>query len=470
MVFSSITFLYFFLPVFFLGYYLMPLHVKNSWLLLGSLIFYYYGVKDNPFFLLILIASIVVNYFVGIQIERCKTITGRKIWLIIGLVYDFSWLLLFKYSNFLIENVNGVFHWLKVDVTFDSLQVILPIGISFYTFQITAYLMDVYRKNVEAERSIISLGVYLCMFPQLIAGPIVNYKQVQSQLKRRTHTLFKIDEGLKTFAIGLGLKVLLANQIGRLWNNVNAIGYESISTPLAWLGIIAFSFQIYFDFYGYSLMAIGLGKRMGFQLPDNFHHPYTAVSMTEFWRKWHITLGAWFREYIYIPLGGNRCGKLKTMRNIFVVWLLTGIWHGASWNFVVWGLVLFFILMIEKIALIQYLERYRILGHLYMIILIPVTWTIFAITDFSQLKLYFMKLFPFFGVGQGIYPGDYLKYGKMYGIFLLLGVLFSTKLPFNVYQKYKNSWVMVVLLLLAFWMSVYGLYMGMDDPFLYFQF
>lgn len=471
MVFSSIAFIMYFMPVFFLVYYILPASYKNAWLFLASLGFYYYGVRGNPGYLLLMIMSVVVNFVAGKLIEAQKTKRARKAWLVVGIVYDLGWLILFKYLGFLIENLNALFGAMHVKVQLETWNLILPIGISFYTFQIISYLVDVYRRETKAEKSLISLGTYLCMFPQLIAGPIVNYHLIQEQLHKRKHSMVKVESGLKVFALGLAYKVLLANRVGHLWTEVTAIGYESISTPLAWMSIVAYSLQLYFDFYGYSLMAIGLGRMMGFDFPQNFNNPYMAVSMTDFWRRWHMTLGGWFREYVYIPLGGNRGGFAKTVRNMFVVWLLTGLWHGASWNFVLWGLLLFVLLFVEKAGLGKVLERHKALGHIYMILWILLSWLVFVITDLSQLGIYLQKLFPFFGsTGTVLFQGDYLKYGKTYGIYLVLGILFATGVQEKLLKKNKNRLWVILLLLALFWASVYCMYLGMDDPFLYFRF
>lgn len=471
MVFSSIAFIMYFMPVFFLVYYILPASYKNAWLFLASLGFYYYGVRGNPGYLLLMIMSVVVNFVAGKLIEAQKTKRARKAWLVVGIVYDLGWLILFKYLGFLIENLNALFGAMHVRVQLETWNLILPIGISFYTFQIISYLVDVYRRETKAEKSLVSLGTYLCMFPQLIAGPIVNYHLIQEQLHKRKHSMEKVESGLKVFALGLAYKVLLANRVGHLWTEVTAIGYESISTPLAWMSIVAYSLQLYFDFYGYSLMAIGLGRMMGFDFPQNFNNPYMAVSMTDFWRRWHMTLGGWFREYVYIPLGGNRGGFAKTVRNMFVVWLLTGLWHGASWNFVLWGLLLFVLLFVEKAGLGKVLERHKALGHIYMILWIPLSWLVFVITDLSQLGIYLQKLFPFFGsTGTVLFQGDYLKYGKTYGVYLVLGILFATGVQEKLLKKNKNRLWVILLLLALFWASVYCMYLGMDDPFLYFRF
>lgn len=471
MVFSSIAFIMYFMPVFFLVYYILPASYKNAWLFLASLGFYYYGVRGNPGYLLLMIMSVVVNFVAGKLIEAQKTKRARKAWLVVGIVYDLGWLILFKYLGFFIENLNALFGAVHIKLQLETWNLILPIGISFYTFQIISYLVDVYRRETKAEKSLVSLGTYLCMFPQLIAGPIVNYHLIQEQLHKRKHSMEKVESGLKVFALGLAYKVLLANRVGHLWTEVTAIGYESISTPLAWMSIVAYSLQLYFDFYGYSLMAIGLGRMMGFDFPQNFNNPYMAVSMTDFWRRWHMTLGGWFREYVYIPLGGNRGGFAKTVRNMFVVWLLTGLWHGASWNFVLWGLLLFVLLFVEKAGLGKVLERHKALGHIYMILWIPLSWLVFVITDLSQLGIYLQKLFPFFGsTGTVLFQGDYLKYGKTYGVYLVLGILFATGVQEKLLKKNKNRLWVILLLLALFWASVYCMYLGMDDPFLYFRF
>ena len=469
MVFSSLEFLFLFLPLFLLVYYLLPLKGKNVFLFLGSLVFYGFGIAWNIYYLALIIASVVVNYLAAKGIERCrrknrirngeekaeKKSTGERVILILGLCYNFGLLLFFKYAGFFVKDI------------------ILPIGISFYTFQITSYLIDVYNRKTRAEQDMIRLGAYLTMFPQLIAGPIVTYSKVHKQLRKRKITFVSCNHGLQLFTLGLGFKVLLANQLGNLWEDIQTIGYESISTPLAWLGILAYSLQIYFDFYGYSLMAVGLGKLLGFGIPDNFRQPYMSLSMTEFWRRWHITLGKWFREYVYIPLGGNRKGKARQMFNMLMVWLLTGLWHGANWNFIFWGLLLFLIMSIEKAGLLKVLERWKIVGHLYMCFLIPLSWTIFAITDAHMLQVYLLKLFPFFaGAGSQavVFRGDFQKYINMYGIGLAVGLVCCTGLVEKIFIKWRNKLWMSFLLLIIFSASVFCMYRGLNDPFLYYRF
>ncbi len=470
MVFSSLEFLFVFVPAFFVLYFLLPQRFRTALLLLGSLIFYAYGTWDQPLYILLFLASAVVNWFVGLQIAKQQ---HPRLWLTLGLVYDFGWLFVFKYADFLFSSVQAVLDTVlpSSGITLPGVELVLPIGISFYTFQIASYIIDVYRHTTDAERSVLKLSTYLYMFPQLIAGPIVTYSSVRDQMDKPNISVARVDEGLKDFTYGLGLKVLLANRIGGLWSDVGDFGFDCISTPLAWLGIIAFSMQLYFDFYGYSLMAVGLGKMLGFDFPHNFRHPYTAKSMTEFWRRWHITLGSWFRDYVYIPLGGNRKGTVCTILNMLVVWAFTGLWHGASWNFVLWGLVLFVLLVIEKLFLKRILDRVPVLGHTYMFFAITLTWLIFAITDFPQMALYFERLFPFLpGEPYLIIEGDWLTLGKQYGLLLLVGLLFCTKLPERLYHRFKNTFVGTVVLLAVFWGSAYYLYLGLNDPFLYFRF
>ena len=294
---------------------------------------------------------------------------------------------------------------------------------------------------------------------------------MSAQIKKRTHSISQVESGLKLFTIGLGYKVLIANRIGGLWREIGNIGFMSISSPLAWMGIVAYSFQLYFDFCGYSYMAIGLGRVMGFEFPKNIDHPYMSLTMGEFWRRWHMTLGTWFKEYIYFPLGGSKKGTKTTVRNMFVVWAFTGLWHGASWNFVLWGLYHGILLTLERFVIGDYLEKHKAVGHLYMILVIPLTWLIFAVTDLHQLGTYFLRLVPF--IPQKTYAvmeKDYVKYWGFYWKYFLAGLFFSTGLPEKIYKKIKNSMFCTLLLLIVFWCSVYCMYQGMNDPFMYFRF
>lgn len=463
MVFSSLEFIFIFLPVFMIAYAVTPAKFKNFIIFAGSTVFYGLGVGSVIYIFLFLLTTLF-NFIVGQFIEHYQRYA--KALLALGIIFNFWWLIFFKYWSFGTENINAVFH-----TALTVRNIILPIGISFYTFQNVSYLADVYRRKTKAENNFISYGAYISMFPQLIAGPIVTYNTVATQLKSRTHSVKQVSDGLRIFTMGLGSKVVIANQIGGLWSDISTIGFESISTPLAWMGIVAYSFQLYFDFFGYSLMAIGLGKIMGFDLPKNFDYPYLSVTMTEFWRRWHITLGTWFREYIYIPLGGNRKGVAKTIRNTLIVWLFTGLWHGASWNFVLWGMIIFAIMMTERFLTGKFFERFRFAGHLYMLILIPITWLIFAVTDFHQLGVYFGRLFPFLSQGVGVvFENDYLKYLTIYGKYFIAGILFSTRLPKIIFEKIKFTVFKDILLLIVFLAAVYCMYQGFDDPFLYFRF
>lgn len=471
MVFSSLTFLFAFLPIFLVLYYCSPAKYRNGLLFMGSLVFYGIG---EPLYLCLIICSVLVNLGIGLFIDRSERLSGKRLWLITGLLYNFGLLFFFKYTNFFLENINGVLKLCHSGTQLKLLELTLPLGISFYTFQIVSYIIDVYRGKVKADHSVISLGAYLCMFPQLIAGPIVVYSDIRRELHERTITIHNLDDGLKTFILGLGFKVLLANRVGTLWNEVCTIGFESISTPLAWLGSLAYSMQLYFDFCGYSLMAIGLGKMLGFTIPENFHHPYLSRSVTDFWRRWHITLGAWFREYVYIPLGGNRKGRIRTIVNLGIVWLLTGFWHGAAWNFILWGVFIFLLEILEKNLLLPVLNHKsiaaHIFSHIYMILYILVSWTIFAISDFNQLAMYLARMFPFFGMGHTLNSYDFVKYLTDYSVLLICCILFCTAGPEKLYHRFKNKLGGIVIALIIFWYSVYYLAIGMNNPFLYFRF
>ena len=472
MVFSSMEFLFRFLPLFLLIYFVTKPKYRNVVLLLGSLVFYAYG---EPIYVFLMMFSIIFNYSVARRIKRFYDIEvyseidcsfERNCWLAVAMVFDFGMLFIFKYINFFIEIINTA----AGTKIFDSVAITLPLGISFYTFQSISYLMDVYRREIQAERSFANFGAYLTMFPQLIAGPIVKYREIKEEMIRRKSSFAQFDEGLRIFTLGLGMKVLLANRIGSLWSDIQAVGFESISTPVAWMGIFAFSFQLYFDFYGYSMMAIGLGRIMGFTIPQNFDHPYQSLSMTEFWRRWHMTLGSWFREYVYIPLGGNRRSAPRVYFNLFVVWLLTGFWHGAGWNFILWGVVLFIIIAIEKAGLKRFLDRVKIAGHIYMIFLIPLTWMIFAITDMGALGIYAGRLIGLNIGGGTVFEGDFSKYLDMYGILMAVCAVLSVSGPAKLFEKISGNVLGAVILFAIFWGSVYLLYIGLNDPFLYFRF
>ncbi len=517
MVFSSFEFLLWFLPFCLIVTLLARKKSQNLALLFFSIVFYAYGAKETPLYLWLILASVVINWIFGMLIGKRDKL--QKLYLALGLAWDFGNLLVFKYTDFFIENIN-----LLPNVDLPLTHLILPLGISFFTFQIASYLIDVYRGDVKVEYNLIDLGTYIMLFPQLIAGPIVRFSDVQKELHDRTIRRDEFFEGVQLFIIGLGRKVLLANTLGGLWSDLQAVGYDAISTRAAWLGIIAYSMQLYFDFSGYSQMAIGMGMMFGFHFPQNFNHPYISTSMTEFWRRWHMTLGTWFREYVYIPLGGNRKGNTRMYLNMLVVWSLTGFWHGANWNFILWGLLLFVLIAIEKAKLGKILNQKRWLGHLYMLFWIPMSWLLFAITDMQQLGVYFSKLWGF--GGPALMAKDYAKYFGTYGKWLIIGLIFCTALPDNIFKKMKNRhknqfgqffWLLesvtliVVSIIFRKWLwllflipifgremlyhrlkkqikpvfnkffwtpellvvlgaAIYCIYMGMNDPFLYFRF
>lgn len=470
LVFSSLDFLFVFAPVAFTAYYIVPARFRRLCLLLFSLAFYVYGTWDKPFQIILLLASSLVNWGFGLLMEKTR---HRQATLVFGLIYNFGWLVVFKYADFIFSSLQlGLDAWVpSLGIQLPKITWVLPLAISFYTFQVTSYLIDVYRRTIPAEKSLFKFASYLYMFPQLLSGPLVSYASLSKKLDNPRLSLARVDSGIKDFTVGMGLKVLLANQIGGLWNDIGGIGFDCISTPLAWMGVLSFSLQLYFDFYGYSLMAIGLGKMLGFRLPRNFRHPYMSLSMTEFWRRWHITLGAWFKDYLYIPLGGNRCRAWRNVFNLLIVWLATGFWHGASWNFLLWGLILFALIALEKYAVKSTLERYPVLGHTYMFLLIPLTFLVFAVSDISQLGIYFERLFPFLpGEPINISPGDYLAHAEQYGWLLIIGLVFCTTWPRKIYERIKNKLPGTLVLLAIFWLSVYCLYRGLNDPFMYFRF
>lgn len=461
MVFSSFEFLLWFLPFFLACYYLISPKYRNHTILFFSLVFYAYGCVANPLYFVLIILSLIFNWFTGIGIAHKKL---KKPFLILGLVVNFGALFVFKYLDFVLTTSNKLF---KTELPLTNL--VLPIGISFYTFQIVSYLIDVYRGTVKCEKSIINLGTYIFAFPQLIAGPIVKYESISKQLHHRSVNKDYIIDGIEKFVLGLGLKVLLANRIGGIWREAGKIGYSDISAGMAWLAIISYSLQIYFDFYGYSLMAIGLGKLMGFDFPQNFNDPYMATSMTDFWRRWHMTLGTWFKEYVYIPLGGNRKGKKRQYINLFIVWFLTGVWHGAGANFILWGLFLAAIIIFEKAYLLEKLNKHKVLSHLYMVLLIPLSWLIFEIDNLKDIAIYLGRLVGI-GGGEYVYAGDWLKNFKIYWVYLLIGLILCTPVGKKLYNKISKTPVMYVILAAIVGFAGYTLYMGLNDPFMYFRF
>ena len=465
MSFTTIEFMFRFLPIFLIVYYVVPTRYKNMILLIGSFVFYAWG---QHFYLLLLMLSIVVNYTFGRLIGERRA--QRKPLLILGLIYNFGLLVFFKYTNFFIENINALLTATHIQIP--TISVVMPLGISFYTFQVVSYLVDVYRGEQRPVKNIINLGVYIAMFPQVTSGPIGLYSELEPTLLRRHCSVLNLESGLKTFIIGMGAKMLLANPMGTLWAGMSRYGYETLSCPYAWLGAFGYSFQLYFDFAGYSLMAMGLGQMLGLYVPKNFDHPYISGSMAEFWRRWHMTLGRWFKKYLYFPLGGSRCSFAKTIRNTFVVWAFTGLWHGASWNFVLWGLIFFVLLTIERLVLGKLLAKTKVLKHIYVIFLIPLTWVVFALPNMQDIATYFSRLFPFFADNTASFVNtkDVIRALHDYWYLLIACVVFCLPFPSRWYEKHKNSKLVILGLVLIYLMSVYKMQTQTSNPFLYYQF
>ena len=470
MVFSTIIFLFRFLPITLALYYLAPARLKNTVLFLCSLVFYSWGeVRLFP----VMAAAILINYTAGLGIERFKdSAAARRGFLLFSIIGSLGMLFFFKYTDFFINNINAV-----IGTSIPLLRLTLPLGISFYTFQTMSYSIDVYRGDVKAEHNLINFGAYVVMFPQLIAGPIVKYRDVSDQLHvyKHRYNLKQIEEGMTLFTFGLAKKVLLADAVGALWTDIigvadspstTFVGLANASTPLVWLGIIAYSLQLYFDFSGYSLMGIGMGKMLGFDFPANFNYPYISASITEFWRRWHMTLSGWFREYVYIPLGGNRKGLKRQIFNLFVVELLTGIWHGANWNFICWGLYYFVLLALEKLFLLPYLKKGRVWPHIYTLFLVVVGWAMFVGNDAGvEFGLLFRKLFIPSG---GVMP---LYFLRNYGVLLAVSVVCCTPLIEKLWKLLSRNVItkaLTILVLLTVSMAyVVG---STNSPFLYFNF
>ena len=467
MVFSSMTFLLLFLPAALFVYYAAPRKLKNGVLFLCSLVFYAWG---EPVYVLIMLFSTALDYTCGRLVERYRGTKKQKIGLILSICVNVGLLAFFKYTDFFIGTVNSVF-----GAHIGKLGLPLPIGISFYTFQTMSYTADVYRGEAKVQKNIITFGAYVSLFPQLIAGPIVRYRDVAEQLDGRVHTADRFGDGVKRFVTGLGKKVLLANNIGMLWDAISSTDPANLSAVGAWLGMIAFAFQIYFDFSGYSDMAIGLGKMFGFDFPENFDYPYVSRSVTEFWRRWHISLGRWFRDYVYIPLGGNRRGLPAQLRNVAVVWLLTGFWHGASWNFVLWGTYYGVLLILEKLFLLKLMDKMpRALRHLYTLFAVLVGWALFAFDDLGAGMRY---LGAMFGAGAGFVNSGAAYYALSYLPLILLCAAASTTLFGFLYRKFAEkcgegpTLALDTLRVASFTLlSMAYIVSGTYNPFLYFRF
>ena len=465
MVFSSITFLFYFLPIVLAIYYIAPKKYRNLILLISSLLFYFFG---EPKYGIIMVISIISIYFHGIWIEKAKNTKYKKIPLISGVFISIAVLFYFKYFDFLIENIN-----LWLDKKIDLFGIILPIGISFYTFQMISYMVDVYRGDAKVQKNFVKLATYISLFPQLIAGPIVRYTTIEEQLKNRTYSFEKFSLGIRRFVIGLSKKVLIANILGEL---VKVFGTYNDGTVLFyWLYAIANMLQIYFDFSGYSDMAIGLGKMLGFEFLENFNYPYIASTITDFWRRWHISLSTFFRDYVYIPLGGNRVSKIKWIRNLLVVWFLTGLWHGAAWNFIIWGLLFGVLLILEKTIFKNIIEKIpQIIKHIFVLLIVMISFVIFSGNKMEDI---IMQILGLFGIGTaGVVSTVSIHYLKSYLIILLVGIIGSTPLIKKLAEKLENKFPKIIniaeILLITALLILCTSYIidGSFNPFLYFRF
>ena len=473
MVFSSPVFLFAYLPLTLAVYYLMPLRWRNLALFLLSLVFYGW---DKPIYIPVMLFSVTVSYLCGFPIGKYRDRDRHRarVWLVVSLVLNLSVLVFFKYTNFIIENLRlipplaGVLHpleWLE-----------LPIGISFYTFQIMSYSIDLYRGENETQRSYIAFGTYVALFPQLIAGPIVRYRDVDRQLLSRTHTVDRFASGVRRFAVGFGKKILLGDALAAVYAYLSTAADFEFTVLSGWLMVAAYTLHIYFDFSGYSDMAIGLGRMFGFEFPENFRYPYMASSITDFWRRWHITLSTWFREYVYIPLGGNRRGRARQYFNLAVVWLLTGLWHGASWNFVLWGLFYLILLVAEKAFLLRLLERNRltrVLGHIGALLLVGIGWMIFDHTDLGEA---FRIIGGLFGIGTAGFAAATVSWQALRLLPLLaVSVAAATPYPTRLWNRLTGrrpalTVLEPVLLVAVLALSVACAVRSDYSPFLYFNF
>ena len=460
--FSGLEFIFRFLPVFLIIYWIIPSRYRDALLFVGSLVFYAFGAK---LFVILLFLLVLVNYILGEMVwvmpGRRRKVQQRQM-LVTIVTVDVIVLIVFKILA------------LKVKAS------LLPLGLSFYIFKMISYQADLYLGRMRRRPSFMQAAAYFTMFPQIAQGPIMRFSQGwiekptnvrrQTVYIERSVSLAKVEDGICFFAMGLGMKILIADRLGILWNEIIKIGFESISTPLAWLGAVGYSLELYFDFWGYSLMAAGIGLMLGFRFVQNFIHPYAACGIADFYRRWHATLGSWFRDYVYIPLGGSRCGTFAVIRNLMIVWLLTGFWHGGTLNFVIWGLVLGLLIVWEKFVVKGLIRRVPLIGHLHVIVLIPLTWVIFAISDLKELGIYFTRLFPFFGTGTAVNPGDFAKYMGIYWPFLTAGILLCVPVFYNLVIWKRRNPIVIVLLAVVFWCSVYYSSISAGNPFMYFSF
>ncbi len=456
MVFSSLVFLLIFLPVSLIVYYILPAKCKNAALLAASLVFYAWG---EPKYILILLLSIAINYASGLALEKARG-KSEKLILALSVLVNLGLLCFFKYTDFALETVNSVF-----GVGISALKIALPVGISFYTFQALSYTVDVFRGTVGAQHNIITFATYISMFPQLIAGPIVRYSDIESALLERKPQADKIAEGIFRFIIGLSKKVLIANQVGDIWNEISQL--ESPPVLTAWIGAAAFMLQIYFDFSGYSDMAIGLGKMLGFEFAENFDYPYESKSVSEFWRRWHISLGSFFRDYLYIPLGGSRKGALRQIINLFIVWLLTGLWHGAGYNFILWGLYFFVVLVLEKTLLLRILNKLpAIIRHIYTLLAVLFSWVIFACDGMAALSRYVRALFGFNGFADRMSVYYLLSDAAL----LVIAAVFSTSAAKKLFSKLDCAGARIAIAAVLYALCIFFIAQDSYNPFLYFRF
>ena len=466
MVFSSTIFVFLFLPLVLLCYFLVPKKLKNYILLFFSLVFYIFG---GPKFLLVLLFVVLIDYIGAILINKTNK---KKLFLILTLILNIATLVYFKYTGFFLENVNNIF---GLNITIPD--IVLPIGISFYTFQAMSYVIDVYRNKVSLQKNYLTLLLYVSLFPQLVAGPIVRYETIEQELKVRKTTFEDVEYGIRRFILGLAKKVIIANQMGALADTIFAS--SDISTPVAWLGAIAYMFQIYFDFSAYSDMAIGLGRIFGFKFLENFNFPYISKSITEFWRRWHISLSTWFRDYVYIPLGGNRKGIKRQIINLFIVWLLTGFWHGAEWNFVIWGLYYFIFLMLEKFVFNKVLAKTpNVIRHIYTLFIVLIGWVIFRCESLDSIKTMFTSMFTLKITEFSL--NELLIYLETYAIYFILAIIFSMPVYYKIVDKInflKEGRLKLALnilhygsLIVIFIITIMFLAYSSYNPFIYFRF
>ena len=466
MLFSSMTFLFIFLPLVIFVYFIADNRIKNYVLLVASLIFYSWG---EPKYIILMILSIIVNYLLALMIDKFKKKNLKKIILIVSIVFNIGLLFTFKYFDFFARNVNNFF-----DLKIPFLNLTLPIGISFYTFQILSYVVDVYKGDIKVQKNIFILGTYIALFPQLIAGPIVRYSTIEKQLVKREHSFSKVCDGLRRFLVGFIKKVLIANNVALIADTIfNSNNIANYGAGILLIALLSYTIQIYYDFSGYSDMAIGLGKIFGFDFLENFNYPYSSLSITDFWRRWHISLSSWFRDYVYIPLGGNRCSKIKWIFNILVVWLLTGFWHGASWNFIIWGFYYAVILLIEKLFLHKILDKLpKVIRFIYMFILVNFGWLIFRVENLKKLHIVIKNIFTF---KASNYVSFLLEYHSLINniIFLILGLIFMFPIV-KVFKKFENNKIYGIIrdivLIGLFLISLCSLINNSYNPFIYFRF